>query len=285
MFAFLFSFIVIGVYAQESIVARAFIQAAEIYQNDSLALRNYVLKPEIRVLLDLFKSRDIKRDWLKPYSQMTYPNLISEDKYDLWKLTEKRRMRSSSKIALHAFKIDVLESEDWLGDDIYAYFFITDGTIPTGKVTNLYLNIDSGQSIFFNSSDRVIYPIGIHGGSIPNQHLIIDYGIIESDGDDIKNLQKLSSIIIDIAMAVYASLEPENSSILLKLRREMKTLAELIINLNDDDRLLTSSFAYKTEEIDAMMNGKTFIEFKRKHGSKYFFEKWKYQIHFRILRD
>lgn len=192
---------------------------------------------------------------------------------------------SRTKVAIHAFKIDVLDTEDWLGDDIYAYFFVTDGTVPTGKVTDLYKNISNRQSFFLNPNDRWIYPIGSTYGRAPNQHIIIDYGIIESDRDDVKELHKLSEIIVDMALAVYSTLEPGNSSILLRLRREIKTLSALIINLNNDDRLFTSSFAYKAEEIDNMLRDKTFIEFKRKHGRKYFFDKWKYQIHFRIIRD
>lgn len=285
MYYVLFFIFIINSYAQESFVSRAFIQASAIYQEHDQALENYILKPEIRVILDLFKSRNISPEMLKPYSRLSYPKLISPDKYDLWRLKDSSANHTLFKISIHAYKIDVLDSEDWGGDDIYAYFFVTDGMIPSGKVTSLYSNIDSGQSVFFSSQDRIIYPLGVLGGLSPKNHLIIDYGIIESDGDDIKSLHKLSSIIIDLALAVYASLEPENSSILLKLRREIKTLAELIINLNEDDRILTSSFAYKTEEIDAMMRGKTFIEFKRKHGSKNFFNQWKYQIHFRILRD
>lgn len=35
---------------------------------------------------------------------------------------------------------------------------------------------------------------------VSDNKIIIDYGIIESDGEDIKGLQKLSAIIIDLAM-------------------------------------------------------------------------------------
>lgn len=269
----------------ESIVSRAFINAAEIYQSENFQRESYILKPEIRLILKSFNNKKIPPEILKPYIGMRVPQLSSPDKFDKWQFLKKDDFKLHFNIALHAIKIDVLESEDLLGDDLYAYFFITDGLIPFGKVTQIYSNIKSGQSFFLNAWDRIIYPVKPNHGRSPHRHLIIDYGIVESDGDDVKKLQQLSAVIIDIVLAVYASLEAENSSILLQLRRELKTLAEFIINLDNDDRLITSSFAYKTEEIDAMMKNKTFVDFKRKHVSRDFFDEWKYQVHFRLMRE
>lgn len=269
----------------ESLVSKAFINAAEIYQSENFQIENYILKPEIRILLNLFSNKKIPPEILKPYTRIRPPQLSSPDKFDRWQFFKRNDLKLDYNIAVHAIKIDVLESEDWLGDDLYAYFFVTDGLIPFGKVTQIYSNIKSGQSFFLNAWDRIIYPVNPNNGRSPRRHLIIDYGIVESDGDDVKKLQQLSGLIIDIVLAVYASLESENSSILLQLRQEIKTLAELIINLDNDDRLITSSFAYKTEEIDAMMKSKTFVDFKRKHVSRDFFDEWKYQVHFRLIRE
>src|SRR5690606_30959932 len=105
------------------------------------------------------------------------------------------------------------ESDDFFNDDIYAYYFVTVGVVPTGKVTSLYRGLDQGDVLFFNEIDRKIFPLSGDAKS-PSNHLIIDYGIIESDGDDMQELQKLTSIIVDMVIAVYATEHPEGGTLL-----------------------------------------------------------------------
>jgi hypothetical protein len=161
---------------------------------------------------------------------------------------------------------------------------VTDGVIPTGKVTSIYKGLDEGETFFFNEVDRAIYPLlGVPAKS-PDNHLIIDYGIIESDGDDIKDLQKLSSIIIDIAITVYSQIDPENAQILVNLRKEVKALADLLLSMNDDDRIANGSFGYTNAELTEILRDRTYVEFKKTHKKESQFDDWEYHLRFRLIR-
>ena len=54
-----------------------------------------------------------------------------------------------------------------------------------------------------SAQDRVIFPTPEIGYAAPYKHLIVDYSIIESDGDDITEMQKLSQAIVPLAAAAY----------------------------------------------------------------------------------
>src|SRR5690606_6876137 len=141
-------------------------------------------------------------------------------------------------MALHAFRFDVIDKKGlFFGDDIYAYYYVTDGLVPQGKVTEIYKNVKSCQAFFFNANDRVIFPGAGIVSATPSQHLIIDMGIIESNKDDIAQMQKISDVIIDLVIAVYGTQNPNTGAILLKLRQEIKALARELIALKKDDRL------------------------------------------------
>jgi hypothetical protein len=285
IFLTLFSLTPLFSVAENSKVIPAFLEASEIYQSeagDSLTLR-----PEIRAIVDVFKNHQIGPELLENF----YPEkndwpLPEDDKYDLWIKKSQEKLSFSEEtppIAFQAVKLDVIKASQ-MTDDIYAYFFVTDGVMPTGKVTSIYKGVSSGESFFFNPLDRAIFPlIGVPSKS-PNHHLIIDYGIIESDGDDITKLQKLSSIIIDIAIAVYSSQSPSNGAMIANLRKEIKALADLVIAQNYDDRLVTHSIGFSTQDLNKMIEGKTFHEFKQNHKYDSSFFGWEYDLHFRILK-
>src|SRR5690606_37877520 len=79
-------------------------------------------------------------------------------------------------ISLHFTKVKVEEeSDDVFNDDLYFYFFLTDGVIPSGKVTSIYKNLDEGDSVHIMPADRVLYPVTGEAKS-PRRHLIVDYG-------------------------------------------------------------------------------------------------------------
>lgn len=97
-------------------------------------------------------------------------------------------------------------------------------------------------------------------------------------------MQKLSSIIIDIAIAVYSTQSPANGAMVANLRKEIKALANLVINQNNDDRLVTNSIGLQNSEINSLIKGKTFHDFKKSHKYDSLFHSWEYDIHFRILK-
>jgi 5-enolpyruvylshikimate-3-phosphate synthase len=109
-------------------------------------------------------------------------------------------------------------------------------------------------------------------------------GIIESDGDDIKQMQRLSSIIIDLAITIYSTQNPEAGAVLNQMRREIKALADMLLELNHDDRLFTGSFAYRNAEIAELLKDTTYIEFSKNHKNPTSLGGFDYTLNFRLLR-
>jgi hypothetical protein len=272
-------------FAQDSKVIPAFLEAADSYQNGHKDL--LTLRPEVKSIIDVFVDNQVDPSILENfYPQKAQWTLPEDDQYDQWIKNAqniKQEAVTTPPISFQVTKVDVVNSSD-LSDDVYAYFFVTDGIMPTGKVSSIYKGISSGESFFFNTIDRAIFPLSGISAKSPRSHLIIDYGIIESDGDDITELQKLSSIIIDIAIAVYSTQSPSTGAIAAKLRKEIKALANLVINQNNDDRLVTSSIGLQNKEINQLIEGKTFHDFKKNHKFDSFFHSWEYNVHFRILK-
>lgn len=277
---------VTNLWAESSKIVPVFLEASKIYiegRTDS----DLYLRPDIRAALGVLKSNQIDPALLQRrlfVSQTEWP-LRPDDEFDAWTKNPVKARKEVPEIALQAFKFDVIdESDEWFKDDIYVYFFITDGVIPTGKVSSIYKTVGQGQSFMFNEIDRAIFPLSGIPAKRPDNHLIVDYGIIESDGDDIKDMQKLSSVIIDLAIAVYSSYDPQNAQVIVNLRKEIKALSELLLSLNRDDRQATGSFGYKASEIEAMLKDESYVEFKKKHKGTGELGKWEYDISFRLLR-
>lgn len=275
--------------ASESLVIPAFRDAVRSYLEDPAFADTYVLEPKNLALIRIFKRRGITPEMLAPYLEELAGKekfeLPEDDRFDAWIRNPQKSPVEVPELALHAFGFDVVEeSDDFFNDDIYCYFFVTDGVIPTGKVTSIYKGLDEGETFFFNEVDRAIYPLLGVPAKAPENHLIVDYGIIESDGDDIKDLQKLSSIIIDIAIAVYTSVDPDGGQVLANLRKEVKALADLLLSLNNDDRLANGSFGYTTAELAEILKDRTYVEFKKVHKKESRLDDWEYHLRFRLLR-
>jgi hypothetical protein len=268
-----------------SILIPLFLQALPFVNQNPIL----VLKPELQAVVRVLENSNLSSSYLQKFSSLKDLNkdwpLPPDDKFDEWiKSTSPNISEINLPVSLQVSKLYVKEeSDDFFNDDLYLYFFVTDGLIPYGKVTTLYKNIDEGESFFFNVSDRLLFPL-TGGAKSPTQHLIVDYGIVESDGDDIKDLQKLSNIIVDLAMAAYGAMNPQSTQVLVPLRKEVIALATLLISFQNDDRLVTSSFGFTTQEIDSLMTPVTVYEFKRKHKKKSRFDSWEYELMFRFLR-
>jgi hypothetical protein len=276
-------------WAQNSLVLPAFRDAVKTYVETPDLVHTLVLKPKTLAIIKIFERKKISPSTLESYlpallDKKDFP-LPLDDKFDGWIKNRKTESVKVPQLALHAFGFDVIEeSDDFFNDDIYCYFFVTDGVIPTGKVTSIYKGVDEGEAFFFNEVDRAIYPLLGVPAKAPDNHLIVDYGIIESDGDDIKELQKLSSIIIGIAIVVYSSIDPENGRVLANLRKEVKALADLLLAMNNDDRLATGTFGYTTTELSEILREQTYVEFKKSHKKESQFDNWEYHLKFRLLR-
>ncbi len=277
-----------SVWAETSRIIPPFLEASQLFISGVTSHESFYLRPDILAVLDVLETKKMDPLILDKYTHDKFHawKLRDDDEYDQWlKSSVSEKFVEVPEIAVHAFKFNVKEASDnWFRDDIYAYFFVTDGLIPTGKVTSIYKGLSDGQSFFFNEIDRTIYPVVGLPAKRPEGHLIIDYGIIESDGDDIKELQKLSAIIIDIALAVYASYDPQNGQILINLRKEVTALAEMLLGLNNDDRLVTSTLAFKSSEIEEMLRNESYVELTKKHHSKADFNSWEYHLFFRLIR-
>ena len=275
--------------AEDSTVAPVVGEALELYLNDDEV--DYVVRPDLHNALQLIKKEDIDRDYVRRLlanKNFNSIQLAEKDRFDemieAYDRPEKQVANNYPAVSLHAFKLDVKRQSDLISDDIYAYYFVTDGVVPTGKVTSVYKDTRSTQSFFFNEVDRAIFPLVGIPSKIPQGHLIVDYGVIESDGDDIKQMQKLSSIIIDLAIIIYSTRNPEGGSVLNQMRREIKALADMLLELNTDDRLITGSFAFTTDQIAELLKETTYVEFSKNHKNPAPLGGFDYTLNFRLLR-
>lgn len=272
---------------EKSIVVDSFLKAVETYQS---ANGLYPLSPEIQKLHGLFELRGIDKEFLNSFIGSNQVYLAESDKVDKFLKESSAGQETLSsevpKVSIHVAKIDVIVNSDPIAkDNLYGYFFVTDGVVPTGKVTSIYKGLSSNESFFFNEFDRVVYPVNGIRSKVPDNHLIVDYGLIESDGDDIEDMKKLTDIIIDIAIIVYSTQDPVGGSALGKLRKEIKALTHLVLERNHDDRLFTGTITMTAQEIAEKMNESSILNIKRTHYSAELFNTWRYNLHFRLLRD
>jgi hypothetical protein len=273
--------------AASSKVVPIFLEASEMYVKGISSSHSFYVSNEIRAVLQVLEKSQIETGVIGKYTNQKSQDwtLREDDEFDSWTQISDVLSKDIPEVVVHAFKLDVHEtSDDFFKDDIYAYFFVTDGVVPTGKVTSIYKGLSSKQSFFFNEIDRAIFPLAGIQAKRPGNHLIIDYGIIESDGDDIKEMQQLSSIIIDIALAVYSSYDPQRSKVLLNLRKEIKALSEMLLNLNHDDRIATGTVGFKAGDLADQLKNVSYFEIKKNHQAETQLSKWNYDLSFRILR-
>ena len=187
-------------------------------------------------------------------------------------------------VALHAFRLDVVEDyDDMMNDDIYSYFIVTHDDVMWGKVTSIYKGVDEGQSFFLSAEDRGLF--GPKGEKIaPKNYTIVDYGIIESDGDEIAQLHKISDAIVDLALAAISIYNPDAGAAAMQARAETQNLLRLVISLDDDDRLVTDSVRFNPELMATMLAGSTVHEFGKLHEYEDFWTAYAYRINFRLMR-
>ena len=194
------------------------------------------------------------------------------------------KIYSSDPVGLHLTKLYVAEEyDDVSNDDIYVYTITTYGDRVWGQVSDIYKGMDEGDSVFFNAKDRGVF--GPRGQAMPIQnHLIVDIGIIESDGDDIKQMKALSDIIIDLAVVAISLENPQVSIAAAKARQEVKNLLHLIISLENDDRLIADSMYFSPDDIANKLSGNSFYEFKRRYETESMLTHFDYEVMWRFLK-
>ncbi|MDC0254189.1 hypothetical protein OAK75_04780 [Bacteriovoracales bacterium] len=202
--------------------------------------------------------------------------------------TEKLKM---PRMALHAYQLEVIEEkDDFLKDDIYFFFYTTDGATTTGRVSEIYKGLSAGQSFFLSAQDRVIFPTADLGYATPYRHLIVDFSIIESEGDDIKEMQKMSEAIIPLAAAAYGLYTGNMSAVLastasVTLRKEVGKLSKSLIALNNDDRLVNESLTYTPRKLKNVFLDEDLFEFSKIYSGTTPMSTWKYKLNFRMFND
>lgn len=278
-----------ALWAETSRIIPSVFEAAEIYvESDQDEHDESYLRPDIRAALRILREKKVSKEYFKEIlvNKTLNFDLPEDDDFDQWTIEESFSDEEVPEVALHAYKLDVhAQAGTFFKDDIYTYFFVTDGVIPTGKVTSVYKGVGSGKGFFFSETDRSIFPVPGMVAKKPHGHLIVDYGVIKFNGDNVKEMQKISSVIIDIAIAVYQAYDPENSEIIVNLRKEIKALTEILIGLKKDDRLATGSFGYKNSEISELLKEDSYLEFSKIHSGTNANKKWEYEVFFRLLRN
>jgi hypothetical protein len=189
-------------------------------------------------------------------------------------------------ISIHAFKIDVVNPvDDVTGDNIYGFFFVTDGHIPTGRVTSIYKGLRGGGSFYLNQIDRLVYPILANQyTSIPKGKIIIDYGLVESDTADIEGLQSLTEAIMELAILAYGPIELMSPKIIKLLRSEVKLLTKALLNLENDDRVVMNTKFLDIEDFHEIFKDGPYKEITENYKGKHLLSKWEYNLHFRYFK-
>lgn len=234
-------------------------------------------RPEVLAIHKIFEHEGMDPQWLARYMKISRAPLPAS--------LPKMAKSELPPLSFQVVRMDVLKnSDDWMKDDLYCYFFITDGVIPLGKVSQTYRGLSEGESFHFTPEDRVLFPL--EGSSrAPIGQLIVDYGIIESDGDDIKKLHQLTEVIADLALAVYSVLNPEEAQHWSNLREEVVALSRAVVSLDHDDRLATGTLVLNEKEINRILGDSNFGEIHKVHQNNHFFDKWRYRLVWRLIKD
>ena len=125
----------------------------------------------------------------------------------------------------------------------------------------------------------------------PYKHLIIDLSIIESDGDDIKEMQKISQAILPLAASAYGLYTGGamggilSSATSVALRKEVSKLSQSLLALNNDDRLVNKSLIYSPRNLANLFKEDDIFQFSEVYKGFDRISSWKYKLHFRMFKD
>ncbi len=284
----------------KSVLVDDFLNAMKHYSDGNKAID---LDPRIQVWIDGFEKRGVDREFLQQrFAKASAKSLALKNsgdlfaKYRILKLesvvnseTNLAKNNSTSRApmmsAIHAVKLDVIEDyDDVSNDNVYMYFITTSDDVVWGRVTDIYKGLDEGTEVFMNAEDRGIYGPKGQKMSFPLNHVIVDVGLIESDGDDIAQLKKVSDAIVDLAIVALIITNPEAAAAAATARAEVKNLLHLIVELDTDDRLATDSLYFTPSFMEHKLATSTYYELDRVYEKETFWTHFKYGMRFRLLR-
>ena len=184
-----------------------------------------------------------------------------------WEIKKRKNHRHSFPSQVEFTKFKVHNPEDnFLGDDLYFYFVISDGRLVHSKVTDFYRGLHAGDEIYLNAQDRLLYPFK---GPIK---ISIDYGVIESDHENRDQMRRLTSLSAEIVYEILEGILDSNQGLEI-LRSVALKLSEIFSSLDSDDHLVQSSLPLNQPNI------------KRIHSGRHFWSDWKYQLYFKTWSE
>lgn len=270
----------------EATLVDDFVHAVELYAS---GLKAAPAKPEVRLWLDGFAARGVDSaalnrrlgetkarfaDPFAPYRRIFVETLPQGSELEADALP----------VTLHAFRFDVVEDyDDVSNDDIYCYFITTHDDLVWGKVSQIYTGLDEGTSFLFTPEDRGLF--GPKGEKlVPKNHTLIDFGIVESDSGDIAQLKKISDAIVDLALVALTVYNPEAGAAAAQARAETQNLLRLIVEMDDDDRLVVDTLRFTPDSMMTQLADATVSEFDRYYDHETFWTHYSYRMHFRLMR-
>ena len=188
-------------------------------------------------------------------------------------------------VALHAFKIEVDEDyDDLLNDRLFIYSVTTFGDIQWGKVSSIYSNLDERTQAILSPNDQGLFdPKGrIHNLDKP---LIVDIGIIESDGEDSEELARLTGVIIDLAESVLAATDSSLAIQPGRLRAETQNLVDLLMSMDENDRMGTTSISLDPISVGQMLRDRRYVEWFEEFSGNRRMSAFRYRLWFRLLSE
>jgi hypothetical protein len=137
--------------------------------------------------------------------------------------------------------------------------------------------------VFLTAEDRGLF--GPQGEKMKlGRHTLVDFGLIESDGEDIEQLKRLSDVIVDLAIAALATQDPGAAAQAATASAEVKNLLHMIVELDDDDRLVADTLRFEPGNIATMLGSNSWAEFHRSYERETTFSHFHWRIGFRFLR-
>lgn len=175
---------------------------------------------------------------------------------------------NENKVSIHLNKFKVIEDyDDFMNDDIYLYVITTIGNQVSLNLTNVYRGLDEGDSFYFFPSDRVLAT----EVELSKSPVIVDFGIIEADGEDIIILKQLISDLVAIA--------PAGDLLNPRYLQAIKAFFYAVANLKDDTRLVTDTIVIQKGE------DKNFEEYDFIYSGERYWSDYKYLVNFRIFNE
>tara|TARA_R110000868_G_scaffold100128_1_gene275337 strand:+ start:4643 stop:5437 length:795 start_codon:yes stop_codon:yes gene_type:complete len=180
---------------------------------------------------------------------------------------------------VHLPKLKVIEEEDdFLNDNIYMWFIMTVDGIPYSKVTSIYRGLDEGDTLVFNHIDRIINNLNYR------KQLIIEWGIVESDGDDITKLQEISKQTLRLIRLYFESNSGQSAHQLsIALNQQSAEVMAQLLRLDHDDKLVSGTLILDARDTNQTISIGGLYEFNQDFKGKHHGSDWHYELTWRFL--